>query len=64
MVGQDTLKVEEEKKNMVVFNDLATVQDVAAALNALGVTPRDTMSIFQTMKEAGALHADLIIQGN
>ena len=64
VVGQDTLKVEEEKKNMVVFNDLATVQDVAAALNAMGVTPRDTMSIFQTMKEAGVLHADLVIQGN
>jgi len=31
-----------------------------AALNALGATPRDMMSIFQAMKQAGALQAELI----
>ena len=56
-----TLNAEEEKKDLVVFNDMPTVQDVAAALNALGVTPRDMMAIFQEMKEAGALQAELIV---
>jgi flagellar P-ring protein precursor FlgI len=34
---------------------------VAAALNALGVSTRDMMSIFQTMKRAGALQAELVL---
>ncbi len=56
-----TVGVNEQPSNLVVFNDLPTVQDVAAALNALGVTPRDMMAIFQEMKEAGALQAELIV---
>lgn len=64
VTGQDTLKVEEEKRPMVVFSELPSVTDVAAALNAMGVTPRDMMAIFQSMKQAGALQAELVLQGN
>ena len=39
-----------------------TVADLARVLNALGVSPRDLIAIFQTLKESGALHADLITQ--
>ena len=38
------------------------LEQVAAALNSLGVTPRDMMAIFQTMKQAGALQAELQIR--
>ena len=38
-----------------------SVQDLASALNALQVTPRDLISIFQALKAHGALKADLII---
>jgi len=38
-----------------------SVQDLAAALNALQVTPRDLIAIFQALKAHGALKADLII---
>lgn len=62
VTDQTTTKAEEEKKNFVVFDDLPTVEDVATALNTLGVTPRDMMSIFQTMKQAGALQAELVMQ--
>jgi flagellar P-ring protein precursor FlgI len=41
---------------------MPTVGEVARALNALGVTPRDMMTIFQTMKQAGALQAELVLQ--
>ncbi len=47
---------------MVPLPELPTVEKVASALNALGVTPRDMMSMFQAMKEAGALQADLIMR--
>jgi flagellar P-ring protein FlgI len=63
VVTQSTsLNVEEEKRNFIVLDDQPTVDDVALALNSLGVTPRDMMTIFQTMKEAGALQAELILQ--
>lgn len=39
-----------------------TVQDIASALSLLNVTPRDMISIFQALKESGALQAELIIQ--
>jgi flagellar P-ring protein FlgI len=55
-------KVKEEKGTMVALPDLPTVEKVAAALNSLGVTPRDIMSMFQAMKQAGALQAELVIR--
>lgn len=39
----------------------ATVEDLVKALNALGVSPRDLIAIFQALKEAGALKAELVI---
>jgi flagellar P-ring protein precursor FlgI len=52
--------VTESKSSLVPLREMPTVEKVAAALNALGATPRDMMSIFQAMKQAGALQADLI----
>ncbi len=37
------------------------VSDLVKALNALGVQPKDLTAIFQTLKEVGALQADLEI---
>ncbi len=54
--------VREEKTAMVALPEMPTVERVAAALNSLGVTPRDAMAIFQAMKQAGALHAELVIR--
>ncbi len=39
----------------------ASAADVADALNRLKVTPRDMISIFQALRQAGALEADLEI---
>jgi flagellar P-ring protein precursor FlgI len=62
VVPSTDTKVAESKAAMVSLPELPTVEKVASALNALGVTPRDMMSIFQTMKQAGALQAELIIR--
>ena len=55
-------KVTESKGSLVNLPELPTVEKVASVLNALGVTPRDMMAIFQTMKQAGALQAELIVR--
>jgi flagellar P-ring protein precursor FlgI len=52
----------ENKSKFVTLPDLPTVEKVAQSLNALGVTPRDMMAIFQAMKQAGALQAELLIR--
>jgi flagellar P-ring protein precursor FlgI len=55
-------EVTEAKSAVVPLPDMPTVEKVAAALNSLGATPRDVMAIFEAMKQAGALQAELIIR--
>jgi len=54
-----TVGVGEEQKQLMVVSKGVTIQDVVKALNAIGVTPRDLITILQTIKAAGALQADL-----
>ena len=37
----------------------ATLKDLVGGLNALGIGPRDLITILQTIKAAGALQADI-----
>ena len=56
---ETTIGVEEEKNRLVLVPEGVTIQDVVKALNAIGVTPGDLITILQTIKSAGALQADL-----
>ena len=53
--------VEEKNPEMVVLDATTTVSDLSYSPNSLGVAPRDVIAILQAMKEAGALHAQLVI---
>ena len=45
-----------------ILNEGATIGDLVNTLNAFGVTSStDMIAIFQALKEAGALRADLVI---
>jgi flagellar P-ring protein precursor FlgI len=61
VVDRTTTKVQEEKRSMVIL-DMPTVEDVAFALNSMGATPRELMSILQSIKDAGALNAELVLE--
>ncbi|MCF7707922.1 MAG: flagellar basal body P-ring protein FlgI [Verrucomicrobia bacterium] len=54
--------VTESNTAMVSLPKMPTIDEVAKGLNTLGVTPRDMMAIFQAMKQAGALQAELILR--
>ena len=54
--------LKETKAHFVVMPEMPTIESVAKGLNAIGVTPRDMMAIFQAMKQAGALQAELIMR--
>ena len=61
-IGQESqVVVQTSDSAFVPIQAAATVGDLARALNALGVTPRDMVSIFQALKQAGALRAELRI---
>lgn len=53
--------VSEDKGNLVVLQQGVSIGDVAAALNAIGATPRDLIAIFQAIKASGALYAELVV---
>jgi len=57
----DQITVNESQTPMVAVPEGTTIGEVAAALNSLGVTPVDMIAIFQALKEAGSLQAELII---
>lgn len=53
--------VQEGRAPLYVMPAGVSIGEVVRALNALGVTPRDLISIFQALKAAGALQAELEI---
>ena len=57
VVDQSNLNVQEEKGHLIRVPRVVTVVELAKALNAIGATPRDLLSIFIALKDAGALQA-------
>jgi flagellar P-ring protein precursor FlgI len=53
--------VKEGKKPLFLVESGVSIGEVVKALNALGVSPRDLIAIFQALKAAGALQAKLEI---
>jgi flagellar P-ring protein precursor FlgI len=57
---QSAIKVDEEKgKKLIVLKSGASLATLVKGLNALGVSPRDMISILQSIKAAGALQAEI-----
>jgi len=61
VVPSTQTNVTETKGSFIVLNEAPTIERLAAALNALGVSTREMMAIFQTLKRSGALQAELVI---
>ncbi|HEX4179534.1 MAG TPA: flagellar basal body P-ring protein FlgI [Caulobacteraceae bacterium] len=60
VVPQSTVKVDEQKgKKLIIIKENASLASLVQGLNALGVTPRDMISILQAIKADGALQADI-----
>ncbi len=50
------------ERRLGIIRGSVTLRDLVASLNALGVGPRDLISILQAIKAAGALQADLQVR--
>jgi flagellar P-ring protein precursor FlgI len=53
--------VEENRAQIVNLEPGATLSDVVRALNLLGATPRDVITIMMSLKAAGALRAEVVV---
>lgn len=49
-----------DENRMTILEDGATLKDLVAGLNTLGVGPRDLITILETIKAAGAIQAEII----
>ena len=58
---QSQLDVSEERAQMVVWPAGTELNTIVNAVNSLGATPTDLMSILQALHEAGALNAELVV---
>ncbi len=55
------VSAQEEDNRLLLVPSGTTIGELVRALNAIGVTPRDLITIFQSIKAAGALQAELEI---
>jgi flagellar P-ring protein FlgI len=62
VVPETTISVTEEVGRPIAMPEGTTVADLVAALNKINISTRDIITILQSIKTAGALHANLIIE--
>ena len=57
---QTDIQVDEQSNNrLAIMSNGVSLQELVESLNALGVGPRDMISILQSIKAAGALQAEI-----
>ena len=62
VVPHSDIAVQEPEARLVSIKDGATVADLIGALRSIHLSTRDVITILQSIKAAGALHGELIIQ--
>lgn len=58
-VTNDEVEAVEEPNRLLLVGGKVTIDELVRGLNAMGVTPRDLISILQAIKASGAMAADL-----
>lgn len=63
VIPRTNAAIEEAPGNgLAVIDDSVSLPEVVSGLNALGVSARDMIDILKSIKAAGALHAEFIVQ--
>jgi flagellar P-ring protein precursor FlgI len=61
MVPSSDVSVDEMGKHMFKFDPGVSLDDVVRAVNQVGAAPSDLVAILEALKQAGALHAELMV---
>jgi flagellar P-ring protein precursor FlgI len=60
VVPRTDIKIDsQDNRKLTILNEGVSLQSLVDGLNALGIGPRDMISILQSIKAAGALQADI-----
>jgi len=55
------VQAQESAAQLIALDSTSTVKELVDALNSVGASPRDVIAILQAVKEAGALHGELVV---
>jgi len=61
VVGTTDIEVKSEGNRMFVFDPGVNLDELVRAVNNVGTAPGDLVAILEALKEAGALHAELVV---
>ena len=61
VVPNTSASVYQDNGKVVTLENVSTVQEVAQALNSIGIMPRDIIAVLQALKVAGALKAEIVV---
>jgi flagellar P-ring protein precursor FlgI len=61
VVPRSQIDVKEGNGRMFVFKAGVSLDDIVRAVNQVGAAPGDLVAILEALKEAGALHAELVV---
>ena len=61
VVPDSTIDVRQDRARAFVFNPGVSLQDIVRAINQVGAAPSDVVAILEALREAGALHAELVV---
>ena len=56
-----TINITQENARMFMVQEGIKLEDIVNSINAVGTAPGDLMAILEALKEAGALHAELVV---
>lgn len=62
VVNQATdVAITQENNRMFILSEGSSLDEIVSAINAVGAAPGDLMAILEALKQAGALHGELVV---
>lgn len=61
VVPETQIEITQESNRMFALDKATTLEEIVRAVNEVGAAPGDMMAILEALKEAGALHGELIV---
>jgi flagellar P-ring protein precursor FlgI len=61
IVQSSDIQISEDGAHMFKFGPGVSLDQIVRAVNQVGAAPSDLISILQALKQAGALHAELVV---
>ncbi|MBT8130961.1 MAG: flagellar basal body P-ring protein FlgI, partial [Gammaproteobacteria bacterium] len=61
VVDRSDIEINQEAQRMFLFEPGVTLNEIVTAVNQVGAAPGDLVAILEALKQAGSLHAELIV---